>query len=257
MLRGIEAESVFSLTCYTLNRCGKDDLQKGNAQKDGRDRQSDAASLARLGFSDFERSLGKKNVFALKTKAADQFGDFLMRLGNSPPPSQVQAMQAGASELELIGSSENAEALSPASVSGEVAGGGSGAENNNGNSGAQKSGSQGVAQPVDQGASLDGDGDLFLEGSRSRLLKGRRPPHVKAGSSSGGRSSGGRGHLKVHSSDGNNSSSSSSTGQVHDGKALKSAPAAADEGRGELVGRAYARHWASGFPAGGSILYII
>ena len=221
-------------------------MQKGNAQKAGRDRQSDTASLTRLGFSDFERSLGKKNVFALKTKAADQYGDFLMRLGNSPPPSQVQALQAGASELEMIGLGENTEALSPGSVSDKVAGEGSGVKNNNGNS----------AQPVDQGVSLDGDGDLFLEGSHSRMLKGRRPPHAKAGSSGG--SGSGRGHLKMHSLDDDNSSSSSnSTGQVRYAKAPNSATAAADEGSGELVGRAYERHWASGFPAGGPIKNII
>jgi len=67
-----------------------------------------------LGFSDFERSLGKKNVFALKTKAADQYGDFLLRLGNTPPLLQLQAeaLQAGSSDPQP-GSGVDAEALSP------------------------------------------------------------------------------------------------------------------------------------------------
>ena len=226
-------------------------MQKGNAQKAGRDRRSDAASLTRLGFSDFERSLGKKNVFALKTKAADQYGDFLLRLGNTPPLLQLQAeaLQAGSSDPQP-GSGVDAEALSPPSSSGNKVTGESGTENRES---AQDSGVETRAE--EKGASLDGDNDLFLEGSRSRALKAKRPVRSKAGSSSGS----GQGHLRnrphnMGSNENDNSSSSSSILHAHDSKAP--AIAAADDGSGELVGRAYARHWASGFPAGGGFPHL-
>ena len=60
---------------------GKDDLEKGAAQNNLRTVKDDREGLATLGFSDAERSLGKKNVYSGGQHPIDQYGEFLHTFG--------------------------------------------------------------------------------------------------------------------------------------------------------------------------------
>jgi len=68
---------------YHTMSCGKDDLQKKLAQE-GKGAAFDFEGLHRLGFDDFERSLGKKNAMShlKQERTVDQYGDFLQHFGS-------------------------------------------------------------------------------------------------------------------------------------------------------------------------------